>query len=278
MLLAAAALLFSTGGAAIKATTFNASQTAMLRSGVAALALAVALPEARRRWSARTVLCGAAYAATLALFVHATKLTTSANAVFLQATAPLYLIVFGPILLKEKLRRLDGWMGALVAAGMALFFVGRGAAQATAPDPLTGNVLALASGLAWALTLVGLRSMARRSTGDGNDALAVVVAGNVFAFLFSMPAALPLAVPALRDVAVILYLGCVQVGLAYVFLTRGIRHVKAFEASLILLLEPVSNPLWSWLLHHERMSVGEMGGAALICAGVALQAYGGRRE
>ena len=76
----------------------------------------------------------------------------------------------------------------------------------------------------------------------------------------------------------ILYLGCVQVGLAYVFLTRGIRHVKAFEASLILLLEPVSNPLWSWLLHHERMSVGEMGGAALICAGVALQAYGGRRE
>jgi drug/metabolite transporter (DMT)-like permease len=274
-MLALAALLFSTGGAAIKATAFNAAQTAMLRSGVAALALVIALPEARRRWSVRTLLTGLAYAATLALFVHATKLTTSANAVFLQSTAPLYLLAFGPLLLQEKLRSFDGWMGFLVAAGMALFFVGRGAAQATAQDPAAGNLLAVASGLTWALTLMGLRAMAR---GGSNDALPVVVAGNVFVFLFSMPAALPIAAASVRDVAVIVYLGSVQIGLAYVLLTRAMRHVRVFEASLILLLEPVSNPIWSWLLHHERMSAGELGGAALICAGVALQAYGAGRK
>lgn len=273
LMLVCTALLFSTGGAAIKATALTASQTVALRSAVAALALFVALPEARRPWNKRILLVALAYAATLALFIHANKRTTSANAVFLQATAPPYLLLIGPLLLKEKLRRLDAWTGLLVAAGMALFMLGRNAPQSTAPDPATGNLLAAVSGLSWALTLAGMRRLARTT---GGSALPVVVLGNLIALLLSLPGALPMGIPAWQDAAVIVYLGCVQVGLAYWLLARAIKRVPVFEASLILLLEPVSNPLWSWLIHGERMDAWALAGAAFVLAGVAWQAWNSR--
>ena len=253
LMLVATALLFSTGGAAIKATSLNAAQVVAWRSGVAAAVLCLLLPEARRRWNARTLVVALAYAATLGLFVHANKLTTSANAVFLQATAPLYLLLIGPLLLKEKLRRLDAWMGL--------------------PDPAAGNAMALASGLTWALTLAGMRRLARSS---GGSALPVVVLGNLIALLLSLPGALPMAMPAWKDLAVVAYLGCFQIGLAYWLLTRAIKRVPVFEASLILLLEPVSNPIWSWLIHGERMDAWALAGAASVLAGVAWQAWNSR--
>ena len=118
--LVGAALLFSTGGAAIKATTLTGWQVASFRSGIAALAVLLLAPEARRGWSWRAVLVGVAYAATLVLFVTANKLTTSANTIFLQATAPLYMVVLSPWLLGERVRRLreldPAWKDRLRAA------------------------------------------------------------------------------------------------------------------------------------------------------------------
>ena len=84
----AAALLFSTGGAAVKLTQFTSWQVAGFRSGVAAVVLLLLLPETRRGWNRWTLIAGCVYAATLILFVSATKLTTAANAIFLQAAAP----------------------------------------------------------------------------------------------------------------------------------------------------------------------------------------------
>ncbi|MFL5518957.1 MAG: EamA family transporter, partial [Gemmatimonadales bacterium] len=102
-----AAVLFSTGGAAIKAAGFTGWQIASFRSGVAAVAIFLMTPAARRGWTPRAVLVGAAYATCLTLFVLANRLTTSASAIFLQSTAPLYLLVLGPWLLKEPIRRQD---------------------------------------------------------------------------------------------------------------------------------------------------------------------------
>ena len=221
-----AALLFSTGGAAIKSTALTSWQTAGFRSLVAALVLMSLLPEARRLGSWRSWVAGLAYAATLVLFVHSTKLTTSANAIFLQASAPAYMLFFGPLLLKERIQRLDIWVTILLAIGMALFFVGTENPLATAPNPALGNVYAALSGLAWALSLTGLRW-------QGKDNLAVVVAGNLLAFLFCLPGAIPVARVAAADVGVILYLGAIQIGLAYWLLSRGLRQVRAFEASLL---------------------------------------------
>lgn len=275
LMLVASALLFATGGAAVKLASLTAWQIAAFRSGIAAAVLLLVLPEARRGWRLSTWLAAASYAATLMLFVHANKLTTSANAVFLQASAPAYLLVIGPVFLKEKLRRADLWMGLLVVSGMSLFFGGNAAPQATAPDPHAGNLLALLSGVTWAITLAGLRSAARVA---GGSALPMVVAGNLIVFFVSMPQAFPVRHVDGSSLAVVVFLGCIQIAFAYWLLARGVRHVPAFESSLILLLEPVSNPAWSWLIHGERMDIWALSGAGLVLAGVALQAWTSQRQ
>lgn len=260
--LVAAAVLFSTGGAAIKATSFTGYQVASLRSGIAALTLLLLIPAARRGWSWKSVAVGVTYAATLFLYVVANKLTTSANTIFLQSTAPLYLLVLAPWLLKEPLRLKDIWFMLAVGVGLTLFFVTRDAPMATAPDPFTGNLLAAISGVTWALTLMGLRWLG--STDGGDAQFPAMVAGNILVFLVVFPMALPLAQSGPVDWAVILYLGAIQIGFAYMILGKGIRQVPALEASILLLVEPALNPLWAWGIHGEVPSVLALTGAAII--------------
>ncbi len=262
LMLAGAALLFSTGGAAIKAASFSAWQVASFRSGVAAMFLTAALPEARKGWSWRMAPVAAAYAATLLLFVLANRSTTAANAIFLQDTAPLYVLLLGPWLLREPVRRADLLYILAMAAGMSMFFAGAQSAAATAPDPARGNLIAVASGVTWALTLTGLRWLGRG--GEGNAAMATVAAGNLLGFLAALPQALPVTSVDAPNLAVILYLGVVQIGLAYVLVTRAIRHVPAFEATTVLLLEPALNPIWAWLIHGERPGPWALAGGAVI--------------
>jgi drug/metabolite transporter, DME family len=257
----AAALLFSTGGAAIKATTLSSWQVAGLRSLVAAIALLVLLPEARRVGSPRVWVASTAYAATLVLFVLANKLTTAANAIFLQATAPFYLLAIGPLLLKEPNRGRDYLLGAVMAMGMALFFFDSAGASALAPNPALGNALAVATGLTWALTVTALRRLARQ---EGASSLPVVSAGNLVAFAVALPFAWPIGSIGTVDLSVLLYLGCIQIGLAYFFMTRGVKHVPAFEASVLILLEPAMNPVWTFLIHGERPGKLALAGGVII--------------
>jgi drug/metabolite transporter (DMT)-like permease len=259
----AAAALFSTGGAAIKATSLTSWQVAGFRSGIAAAAVLLLVPASRRGWSWRTPVVGIAYAATLLLFVLANKLTTSANAIFLQSTAPLYLLLLGPLLLKEPIRRRDLGFMLAIGVGLACFFVGTEPPVRTAPDPVRGNILALASSVTWAFTLLGLRWLGSAG-GDEGGSFASVVAGNLIAFGVALPIALPVLHATPADWATLAYLGVIQIGLAYVLLTRGLRHVPAFEASILLLCEPVLNPVWSWLVHGERPGAWALGGGAAI--------------
>jgi len=113
----AAALTFSIGGAGIKACQLTSWQVTSFRSGIAALTLLLLLPEARKRWNARAALVGVAYAATVTLFVLANKLTTSANTIFLQSTAPLYILLLSPWLLRERIHARDVLVMAVVALG-----------------------------------------------------------------------------------------------------------------------------------------------------------------
>jgi drug/metabolite transporter (DMT)-like permease len=272
-----AAVLFSSGGAAIKATTLTGWQVACLRSAVAAVAVLVMLPAARQGWGLLPILVGVGYAATMILFVLANKLTTAANTIYLQATAPIYLVIIGPWLLKEPLRRRDlVFMGSL-AVGLAFFFVGTESGSRTAPDPATGNVLAVLSGFCWALAVSGLRYMGKRG-GSAAGSGAAVVAGNVLACLVCLPMALPLVSIGGKDIAVISFLGVFQIGLAYVLLTRGLEKVGAFEASLLLLGEPVLNPLWAWLIHGERPRGWSLVGGAIIVAATLVKALWERGE
>ncbi|HYQ79939.1 MAG TPA: DMT family transporter [Anaeromyxobacteraceae bacterium] len=267
-----AALLFSTGGAAIKATPLTAWQVAGLRSGIAALALVLLLPEARRGFTLRALAVAVAYAATLVLFVAGNKLTTSAATIFLQSTAPLYVLLAGPRLLGERASRRDLLAMLPVAAGLLMVFLGAGPPGGTAPDPLRGNALAALAGVAWAATLLGLRWIGSGAAGPATP-MAAVVLGNLLAFLACAPFLLPLSAAGPRDWLAVGYLGVFQIGAAYALLTRAVRHLRALEVSLLVLAEPALNPLWAWLAHGEDPGPWTVAGGALILGATALRSW-----
>jgi drug/metabolite transporter (DMT)-like permease len=258
-----AAALFSTGGAAIKAVELSNWQVACFRSGIAAIALLIILPGSRRFWQPHTLLVGLAYASTMVLYVSANKLTTAANTIFLQSTAPMYVLLLGPWFLRERVRRSDLLFTLSLVVGLALFFVGIEPPQVTAPSPFWGNILGAVAGLMWALTLVGLRWLGRRG-GESRPAEASVVAGNLIACVVCLPMIFPLAATRTLDWALVSYLGVFQIGVAYILLTRGVRHVPALETSLLILLEPVLNSVWAWLVHGEQPGPWSLAGCAII--------------
>jgi drug/metabolite transporter (DMT)-like permease len=262
LLVIAAAALFSTGGAAIKAASFGGWQIASFRSAIAAVFLLAVIPESRRQWRWRMLPVAACYAATLISFVLANRLTTAANAIFLQSAAPLYVLLLGPLLLREPIHRRDVTFVAAVACGIACFFIGSPHAGATAPDPRHGNLFAIASGLAYAFMLVGLRRLSRHD--QGGNGIATVAIGNLIACAVALPFALPAPSFAAKDVAVLLYLGIIQIGVAYLCLTRGIRHVPAVEATTLLMAEPALSPVWTWLVYRETPGAWALAGGALI--------------
>ncbi len=277
LLVLGAALLFSTGGAAVKASTLSGWQVASLRSGVAALTLLLILPAARRGWGWRPALVGLAYAGTMITYVLANKLTTAANAIFLQSTAPLYVLMLSPLLLGEKVRRRQLFFVVILAFGMGLFFVGSQPSWASAPRPVEGNMVAVAAGIFWALTIIGLRWLGRDSSGRSEvpTAATAVACGNLLACLVTLPLALPVRDATAVDWTVVVFLGVFQIAVAYVWLVRGMRRVGALESSLLLLLEPVLNPCWAWLIHGEQPTVWALaGGVIILSATVALAASG----
>jgi drug/metabolite transporter (DMT)-like permease len=285
----ASAVLFSTGGAAIKLTTIPALQLAGLRAGIAAATLLLLLRLPVRSFGAGTLLIGAAQAATMVLFVVGNKLTTAASTIFLQSTAPLYVMALSPPLLGERVRPGDLAFLASFALGLALFFVDVGPAQATAPQPLLGNLASAASGVTWAGTVLGLRWLAlrrghaapsvvvaARAVGGPREAdpvAAATVVGNALVFAACLPWLVPLPEASAHDAAVVLWLGIAQVGLAYLLLARGIRGVRAFDATMLMLIEPVLNPLWAWLLHGETPGAWALAGGAIILGSGAVRTW-----
>ncbi len=275
LLVLAAAVLFSTGGAAIKGTTWNAWQVSGGRSLIALCAILLLIPDARR-WHLRYAPVAVAYAGTMVMFVAATKLTTAANAIFLQDTAPLFVLLFGPLFLKERIHRADLVLMAAVGCGMALFFTAHEAVRATAPDPMTGNLLAAGAAVTWAFTLIGLRWIGRGI--DRAAGMATVAMGNLLAAAITLPMAFPMPAVRSHDVLVLGWLGLFQVGLAYLCLTRGVEKVPAFEATTLLLLEPALNPIWAWLIHGEKPATQAVAGGAIIVSATLGNAWWQQRR
>ena len=262
--LIAAAFLFSTGGAVIKSCELTSWQVASFRSGIAALTLLAILPTARRLNRPRVWFVGLAYASTLTLYPLANKLTTAANATFLQSTAPLYLLLLAPILLKERPGQRDLFFMVFIALGMGLLFVGTESATAVATNPDLGNLLAGFAGISWALTILGLRWLEKSNPNERGLGAAAATAGNILACLVILPLALPVVETRATDWVLLAYLGILQIGVAYALLTSGIRRVPALEASLLLMVEPVFSPIFAWLLHGEVPGTWPLIGGCII--------------
>jgi drug/metabolite transporter (DMT)-like permease len=257
LLLLAAALLWSTAGAAIKSCGLDAWQIAGGRSFVAAIFLVLVVRDARARPSARVLLVAAVYSVTVILFVVATKLTTAANAIFIQNTAPLWVLLLSPWLLREHPTKGELLAIPIFGLGLGLFFV-----DELAPGQLTGNVTALVSGFAFALAIIGLRVL--RHSGP-----AALAWGNVIAAAVTLPFWSRGQPATAADLAIVLYLGIFQLALAYLAFSRGVTGTPAIEASLLILIEPVLNPIWTFLAAGERPGPWALAGGAVVLAATA---------
>ncbi|HEV2883828.1 MAG TPA: EamA family transporter [Pyrinomonadaceae bacterium] len=270
----AAAVLWSTGGLFIKWTNISGLELSFGRSLLAAITVAIFTRREGFGLNRITLLASVLYAALLLLFVLATKETTAANAIFLQYTAPVYLLIFEPLFYKEKFRRRDLITVAACLVGMSLFFVGK-----LRPQDVTGNLMALASGLCFACYFLLLRHSKSRAVNRASS----VIYGNLLLVLIAAPAGLRV-LPTLttHDTLSIIYLGVVQIGLAYTLFTVAMaRGVRSLDAGIIGYVEPVLNPIWVFLVLNERPSSWALLGGGIIVVAVAchtlLEARRGRK-
>jgi len=264
LLILGAAILWSTGGLFIKATHLSAFELSFGRSLLAAITIAILTRGEGFGINKITAITSILYAALLILFVAATKLTTAANAIFLQYTAPVYVLILEPLFYKEKFRLRDLATVAACVAGMSLFFVGK-----LRPEDVSGNLLALASGLCFALFFLLMRHAKAR---DVNRASATIY-GNLISVLICAPAFFGAVRRGIGgvDLACIAYLGIVQLGLAYLLFTSAMaRGVRSIDASIIGYIEPVLNPVWVFLFIGERPSGWALVGGAVIIASVIV--------
>ncbi len=278
-----AAVLFSTGGVGIKQATLSGLELSSARSLVAFVVLLAwsrfitggkVKTEARGTSSSNrtTLLAAIAYAATLLFFVQATKWTTAANAIFLQYTAPLYMLVFEPWMYKEKYRGHDFVVVVACLAGMSLFFVGELRA-----DDVRGNVAALASGVSFALFSLLLRRNQTSESGAGGD-LSAVIYGNLLLGVACAPWLVArIADDGLitSDVFIVLYLGAIQIGLAYTFYTAALaRGARSLDVGIVGYTEAVLNPLLVLIVIGERPTLfAVLGGACIVSAVIAHTLY-----
>jgi drug/metabolite transporter (DMT)-like permease len=263
--LVGAALLWSTGGLGIKAVDEPPLAVAFWRSAIAAVALGLFLrPTVRGRGLGFAAAAGA-YAACLTTFVVATKWTTAANAIVLQYSGVVWVLLAAPAVVREPLRARDAFAVAAALGGIALFFLADLDAHGR-----TGDLVALLSGVFYA----GIVLLLRRERGGGAEA--AITWGNVLAAAALAPAVLGRPLPSVRSMAILVFLGAVQIGVAYVLFVRGIAHVPAARASLLTMVEPIANPIWVFLLLGEAPALPSLAGAAIVLGAITWRTLGVR--
>ena len=260
-----AAILWSTGGLMIKSTSWQPLAIMVGRNIFSSALLLLYLRRFPTRWTRWKLIAAVSHLLTAFLFISSTKLTTAANAIFLQYTAPFYIVLLGFWLLREKPTRTD-WLSMLVIfSGMFLFF-----GDKLSLEGLQGNILAALSGLTMAMMTIALRAQK-----EGTPAESILIA-QVFTVVVGFPLLLRESWNA-ANWLIVGYLGIFQIGLAFLLFTTALKHVPAIEATLIGTLEPVLNPLWVALFIGERPGSFAVIGAAIVLAGVVVNAVGSAR-
>lgn len=260
------ALLWSIGGVLIKFVPWPGLCVAGVRSFIAGVVLLAVFSNKINFSFSRFKTFGAfLYAATVVLFVVATKKTTAANAVLLQYTAPMHIALFAPYFLKEKTSKGDWMLVGVMMVGMTLFFY-----EHISLEHKLGNILALCSGLTFAWMTMTFRKL------QTPDILFCVIVGNGLAALFCLPALGGITLEG-RPLIILLVLGCIQMALPYYLYTKAIVHVGALDAMLIKLIEPLCNPIWVLLFFGEKPGVFSILGGAVVLGALVVSSAINRR-
>ncbi|HYW81973.1 MAG TPA: EamA family transporter [Spirochaetia bacterium] len=253
------ALLWSTGGLFVKLVSWNPFALAGIRSLVGGLVILIYVRRPRFTWSFAQIAGALCYAACMIGFVTANKLTTAANAILLQYTAPLYAAIFGWIFLKEKASALDWVTIAVVVGGMTLFFMDR-----LSVGNMLGNVVAIASGVFFAGAIVAFRAQKEGSS------LESILLSHAVTFAVSIPF-LWSGWPSLAGWGGMAFLGVFQIGISSILLSYGVKHVTALQSLLTSVLEPIFNPLWVFLAIGELPGPRALAGGAVILVAVTTR-------
>ncbi len=257
-----AAILWSTSGFFVKILNLQPISIMAGRSIFASIVFLIYLRRVPTRFNRWQLLAAGAFILTQFLFVTSTKMTTAANSIFLQYTAPIYIVLLAYWFLGEKPSRTDWVSMAVIFLGLILFFGDKLSAEG-----LYGNILAILSGVTSAVMMVAFRAQK-----DGNPA-----ESNLIAFLVTATFGLPYLLGeawTTDSMLILAFLGVFQIGFAFIFFTKGIKHIPALEANLIGTLEPVLNPIWVFLFYGESMGRFALVGGLVVLGGVILSAVG----
>ncbi len=254
------ALLWSSGGLFIKLVTLTPMQISFFRCLIAALVFAILFRQKVLKLNPLALLNSFAYAAVLILFVIATKTTTAANAIFLQSTAPIYVLIFEPILTKTNWEKINIITIAVCFLGMILFFMGD-----LTPGDIKGNIAALLAGIAFAAFFLGMKK------NDKQYGEASIFYGNVVVALVCIPFLFEMSSLTFSDLWKLSFLGVFQIAFAYALFSYGIKRIPAVEASIISMLEPVLNPIWVFIGYGEVPSVYAIIGGIIIISAITIR-------
>ncbi len=258
LLIMCTAILWSFAGLLIKYIPWNAMTIVGMRSAIAALVMIVYMRRVRITFSRPVILGALCMSATTVLFVFANKLTTAANAIVLQYTAPIIVVLISIVFLKKRIRALDIISTLVVFGGMALFFFDKLDA-----DNLLGNILACAAGI----TFAGVFLMNKAPGAKPEEA---VLLGHLINTVVGLPFVITNITFEPAAWGAIALLGVFQLGLAYVLFTIGIKHTPPVTASLISTLEPLLNPLWVLLNTGEAPGIWALAGGVIVIATVVI--------
>ena len=250
------AILWSSGGLFIKLISLNAMQLSFFRCLIAAIVFALLFRKKLLVVNGFTLINAAFYAIVLSTFVIATKTTTAANAIFLQSTAPIYVLIFEPIINKTKQERINVITIAVCFIGMIFFFLGE-----ISPGHLEGNLIALLSGIMFAAFFLGMRKNGKEFQQSS------IFYGNILVSIICIPFLFNMKPLSFDDIWMVTFLGVFQIAFAYALFSYGLKRILAVEASIISMFEPVLNPVWVLIGYGEMPSFfAAIGGGIIIIA------------
>ena len=256
-----AAMLLSTGGIILKFIDMPSMAIAGSRAIFSAAVVWLYVRKPRFTYSKAQISGAICYSSMVILFIVANKLTTAANAIILQFTAPIWVAILGAMILKEKPRWYDIIAIIFTGAGMLLFFL-----DDMGGGSLVGNLVAVISGVALAGVTISLRFQK-----DGSP-----VETTLLGHLITIAIGVPFIVGAtfnLQNIIGIFLLGTFQLGLAYIFYSLAIKHLTAMETILIMVLEPILNPIWVFLYNGEKPGFMSFLGGIIVVGTIVWRGF-----
>ena len=258
----ACAALWSIAGIFIKLIPWNAFAVASMRSLVAGAVIAIymAAKRYRLRLSRRALIAGMLEGGVYLCFVCANKLTTAANAIVLQFTSPVFIVLYSALFFGEKIKKSDLTVVLFTLVGIALFFFDQ-----LQGGYILGNCVAILAGMIMAGMFMAIGSL------KGEEKFSAVLIGQIFAFLVGLPFCFGgRIVPSATAIVSVLVLGVFQLGISYILYAKSADYCPPLACCLLGALEPLLNPVWVFLFNGERPGLFALIGAVIVVGAITI--------